>query len=265
MEALKQFLYPLELPSKTRTRPLQVIAVGPSRSGTRSLRAALLELEYDHCYHGFDPAMNPCDNVAWYQLHRKRANSNGNLTASDFDTVIGHCMAITDQPAAVFARELIRAYPDAKVILNIRRDLKAWHKSVMNTIVPMERSWVFWIRSWFCAELFWMQHSFFRLDWNKFFRGSFEQNSVEVLNDHCAMVKREVPSDRLLEWDVEDGWEPLCQFLGRPVPATPFPKGNNVAQYEAKSGDLYRASIAKADLSLAGVAAAWMAIRHLRV
>ena len=42
------------------------------------------------------------------------------------------------------------------------------------------------------------------------------------------MVKGLMPKDKLLEWKVEDGWEPLCEFLEKDVPQTPFPKGNTV-------------------------------------
>jgi hypothetical protein len=40
------------------------------------------------------------------------------------------------------------------------------------------------------------------------------------------MVRGMVPKDRLLEWYIEDGWEPLCKFLGKPVPKVEFPHAN---------------------------------------
>lgn len=40
------------------------------------------------------------------------------------------------------------------------------------------------------------------------------------------MIRGLVPPDRLLEWDISDGWEPLCKFLGKPVPDVPFPHAN---------------------------------------
>ena len=40
------------------------------------------------------------------------------------------------------------------------------------------------------------------------------------------MIHGLVPKDRLLEWTVEDGWEPLCKFLDKPVPDEPFPHVN---------------------------------------
>lgn len=43
------------------------------------------------------------------------------------------------------------------------------------------------------------------------------------------MIRGLVPKERLLEWSVEDGWEPLCSFLGKPVPGEPFPHVNAAA------------------------------------
>lgn len=49
------------------------------------------------------------------------------------------------------------------------------------------------------------------------------------LLDHNAHVRKVVPKDRLLEWQVTEGWEPLCQFLEKPVPDAPFPRINEGA------------------------------------
>ncbi|PKY02384.1 hypothetical protein P168DRAFT_329309 [Aspergillus campestris IBT 28561] len=245
MEFLKEHLYALEAPSRTRSVPMQVLAVGPSRSGTGSLRAALLQLGYDHCYHGLDIVDHPEDDLGWHRLRLKRERG-GSLTAADFDAVIGHCAGITDHVAAAFAPELIAAYPDAKVILNIRQDVDAWHQSVMEILDPLHQSWTFWFRSWFCAELFWMQQGFIRGNWNIFYRGSFEKNSRSALDEHRRRVRRLVHPDRLLEWDIHDGWEPLCRFLGKPVPQTPFPTLNKGLRYE----QLFRNRIDHADRNI---------------
>jgi len=44
-------------------------------------------------------------------------------------------------------------------------------------------------------------------------------------------VKREVPPERLLVYDTPQGWEPLCAFLGVPVPDVPFPKTNSTEEF----------------------------------
>ena len=35
-----------------------------------------------------------------------------------------------------------------------------------------------------------------------------------------------MPPDQLLIWNVREGWKPLCAFLGKPIPAKPFPFEN---------------------------------------
>lgn len=46
-----------------------------------------------------------------------------------------------------------------------------------------------------------------------------------------------LPRERLLEWSVKDGWEPLCKFLGKPVPDEPFPNGNPTTEWVQRVGD----------------------------
>ena len=47
-------------------------------------------------------------------------------------------------------------------------------------------------------------------------------------------VKSHVPEDRLLLFSVKEGWGPLCQFLGLPVPESPFPNVNDSASIQKK-------------------------------
>src|ERR1700712_1945979 len=66
--------------------------------------------------------------------------------------------------------------------------------------------------------------------------------STDKPKEHCNMIRGLVPKDRLLEWTIEDGWEPLCKFLGKPVPDEPFPHANSAAGWqgqEAKIGRRY--------------------------
>ena len=43
-----------------------------------------------------------------------------------------------------------------------------------------------------------------------------------------------VPKERLLEMDLQDGWEPLCKFLGKPIPDEPFPRSNEAAAVQQR-------------------------------
>ena len=39
-------------------------------------------------------------------------------------------------------------------------------------------------------------------------------------------MRASVPADRLLVFQATDGWEPLCRFLDKPIPAIPYPRTN---------------------------------------
>lgn len=95
----------------------------------------------------------------WAKLARRKylGSSSGDcdISAEDFDALVGDSVAVADAPASCFAAEMIRAYPNAKVILNTSKDFDRWHKSVMKNIAGINRSWMFWLMSWTSADLFW--------------------------------------------------------------------------------------------------------------
>jgi hypothetical protein len=71
-----------------------------------------------------------------------------------------------------------------------------------------------------------------------FFRGRFSdrQSALALFDEHNDALKREVPSERLLVYEVSEGWEPLCKFLGVPMPALPFPRTNDRAGFRRRAG-----------------------------
>ncbi len=222
------FLYHVEVPKGIRTTPLEVLAVGLSRSGTDSLRKALVQLGYDHTYHGFDTPVTQGHAKHWHLLAKKKwqgQDGDAGITVNDFDQILGHCAAVTDMPAAAFAPELIAAYPKAKVILNTRRDINSWYDSNIATFSALNNSWLMIIRYWFAAELYWTM-KVFELPFYGYYYGNFEATGKWVYRQHTATVKGLVPRERLLEWTVEDGWQPLCDFLEKDVPDMQFPSGN---------------------------------------
>lgn len=84
---------------------------------------------------------------AWVALARRKYfdRTGQAISAADFDGLLGHAVAVTDAAANSFAKELIAAYPDAKVVLNSRRDLDAWHASVLSNIVGVNEDWFKWL------------------------------------------------------------------------------------------------------------------------
>ncbi|RSL57624.1 hypothetical protein CEP54_008229 [Fusarium duplospermum] len=248
---LEDHVYALpEPPRRVRTKPLEVICVGLPRSATESLQHALLTLGYDHTYHGWDIIYErPNYAPQWVKLCRKKwfgpMDGNTKFTQEDFDAVMGHSTAVTDAAGSVFAAELIEAYPDAKIVLNYRKDLDAWHRSATGTLANVKHNWALWILSFLSRQGFWVWHVYLDFMWSGIFRGldndietGVARNGKWVYKEHCNMIRGLVPKERLLEWTVEDGWEPLCEFLGKPVPKEPFPNTNSAAGWHNHEDEL---------------------------
>ena len=217
MNAIENWIYPLEQsPKKTRQKRMQVLALGMSRSGTESLRRALQILGYDHVFHGFDMIESiPMSSKSWVLLGRRKfaiqnpVTGDSGISREDFDALLGHCEAVTDQPPSIFAAELINAYPEAKVILN-HRDVDSWYRSSVNAFMGLQS----WLRSnvqiWIHPTLYWDARYAYEV-FQPYFHGSFVHHGKWVYEEHSAKVRGLVPSERLLEWTVADGWEPLCR------------------------------------------------------
>lgn len=131
---------------------------------------------------------------------------------------------------------MIAAYPDAKVILNQRSDINDWHHSITNTIARADGHWPLFIISCLSRECFWAWQSHCRFMYPGLFRAldgniktGIARNGKWVYREHYNMVRGLVPEERRLEWTVEDGWEPLCKFLDKPVPDEPFPFVNTAS------------------------------------
>lgn len=207
--------------------PLEVIGAGFGRTGTLTLKTALERLGFGPCYHMSECSANAETHVPFWTA----AARGGEV---DWDAFFAGYRATTDWPACDFYRELVERYPDAKVILSLR-DPRRWYESVAGTIYPTSRrprpdrasSWREMVEE---------------LIWQGTFAGRFEEMdaAVEVFERHNAEVARTVPPERLLEYRVQDGWEPLCAFLGVPVPKEPFPHAN---ERQAFLADLRRRGV----------------------
>lgn len=161
----------------------------------------------------------------------------GNPTRADFDKLLDSYKSCLDFPAAACYKELLDAYPGAKVILTYREP-DSWATSVMETVWnTRDRSRNLWLAPWFMR---------FRRTAHavrtKFFNLPQGQSYKPLLEDHAAIssaykawnqrVIDAVPRGQLLMFHPNDGWEPLCQFLGVPVPDKPFPKVNDTGNFQ---------------------------------
>lgn len=202
VEMLLQWLYRFDEPNGVRDRPMKVLALGLSRCGTDSLRIALEELGYKGVWHGWD--VKGDQSMAWTRLWDAKVAGN-TIGVDDFDRLIGNYEAVTEAPIFFFAKELIEAYPDAKVILNRRKDVTMWERSYRSTVLVVRDSWFFRPISLFSQDLFWMRQLSLRLQ-VQFFNGSFEKYGVNVYLAHYRQLEEMMGEGKYLKWAVEDGW-----------------------------------------------------------
>jgi hypothetical protein len=213
---------------------LEVIGAGFGRTGTMSLKVALEELGFGPCYHMIEVFENPEHVKLW------EAAAKGEPV--DWEELFRDYRATVDWPGAAFYEELMERYPDAKVILTVR-DPDRWYESVLNTIYGRRRtdssSPMSSLMELLVPRMRHMKraaHMISNLTWEGVFGGKFEdrQYAIGVFNRLNEDVKERVPAERLLVYDVKEGWEPLCEFLGVEVPeGKPFPHLNDTEAFRA--------------------------------
>jgi hypothetical protein len=132
-----------------------------------------------------------------------------------------------DFPASIFVPELLLAYPDAKVIMT-ERDEDAWVKSMDTTL-------------WYHYTHGPPQNPAMRPLAEKYhfycWGDDFPRYGRQYFREYHALVRKLVRKDRLLEYDVKMGWQPLCAFLGLEVPEMDFIRSDDNAQYKPKQVD----------------------------
>lgn len=197
---------------------LKVIGSGLGRTGTMSLKLGLEQLGLGPCHHMVEVFMHPQSVPLWVAAGKGQP---------DWNAIFDGYQAMVDYPGCKFWRELMDFYPEAKVI-HTQRDPERWFESTQATIFapnsgalnapePMK-------------EFFAMVISEFgdRLHDRDFMVERFKRHTEEVLAT--------VPKERLLVFEAAQGWEPLCAFLGVPVPDKPYPRENSREEFQARAG-----------------------------
>jgi len=85
--------------------------------------------------------------------------------------------------------------------------------------------------------LYWLKQVFMFYD-RGYYQGSMIRNGRRIQQEHYAKIRGSVAKERLLEWKVQDGWVPLCEFLEKPVPEVEFPSGNTPEQTRARAANI---------------------------
>ena len=194
---------------------IKVVGAGLYRTGTKSLKGALELLLGNPSYHMAEVFIHPEHIPTWHAAALgKMPNWQQFLKGYD---------ATLDAPAAYFWPEISQAFPDALVLLSIRSEESWWQsasQTVMRTSGMVSPEWDAMndvIRS------------------SRFATTALDKDSmIEGYRRHNEKVRREVPSNRLLEWTLGDGWEPICNALDIPIPAEPFPHTNSTKDWLAR-------------------------------
>ena len=198
---------------------LRVIGAGFGRTGTLSLKRALETLGFSKCYHMAEVAENPSHVALW------RAAWRGEDPWSEL--FAGYAAAV-DWPTAAFWPRLVRVYPDAKIVLTVR-DADAWFASARRTIFQSMEEGLASDQADLRERLVMAKEII--VD------GTFDgdladrDHAVAVYEANVARVRREVPADRLVLFDGNDGWAPLCEAFGVDEPRVPYPRINTTEEF----------------------------------
>jgi hypothetical protein len=197
---------------------LAVFSAGFGRTGTMSLKLALEEIGLGPCHH-----MKEVVDHGEVQIPLWNAACAGQ---PDFAAIYSGYPAAVDWPTAAFWREVAQAYPDARVILSTR-SAESWYQSFSQTILSILVA----PDTWPASARPWLEMVTDVVIRRSFGGKTGRDDLIGAFLAHEAAVKAAIPPEKLLVFDVREGWEPLCAFLGTPVPSSPFPRTNSKEEF----------------------------------
>ena len=199
---------------------LKVIGAGLGRTGTLSLKLALEQLGFGPCFHMVE-FIRP-----EYAPRRALWRHADEGEEPDWEAIFEGFSSAVDVPACLYYRKLAAVYPQAKIVLTVR-DPAAWYRSARATIAigqahaPDGAEHAAKMNAVIVREV----------GFNILEDLDDEARSIALFNRYTEQVKRDIAPERLLVFDVKEGWEPLCEFLGVRVPKAPFPRTNSTEQF----------------------------------
>lgn len=194
---------------------LSVIGAGFGRTGTESMKIALETLGFGPCHHMTEVIADSGQLRIWRSISRGEE--------PDWEEAFAGFNSAVDWPSAFFWRELSKHYPDAKILLTLRSP-ESWHASMEKTIFKTLR------------ESTDKESIGIRLIAERVFGGRLDDrdHAIAVYEENTAEVRAAFGDDRLLTYNIGDGWEPLCRFLVKPVPDVPYPHSNAAEDFTEK-------------------------------
>ena len=212
---------------------IKIIGAGLPRTGTNTLKECLEKLGYMKTYHMKELLVHP-ENLHYWITLKETGTTNWEELYNGFQATV-------DFPAYPWYKEHMKKYPEAKVILTVR-PFEKWYTSIQSTIwqagpqtisqkIAMMSKLLFnpRLRSVIKCVKFSKQTIF-----GAHLQGRFEDKAFaeKTFNRHIDEVKAHVPAEKLLVYDVSEGWGPLCKFLGVPEPTDPLPHLNKKENFK---------------------------------
>jgi hypothetical protein len=171
---------------------------------------------------------------------------------TDWDQLYDGYQATVDYPGYPYYKEHMKRYPDAKVILTVR-EFEGWYKSAYSTVwqagpqtIPEKLKMMYrLVTNPRIRKVVTCIKSVKRVFWGKQFQGKFEDKAFaeKVWHQHIEDVKAYVPADKLLVYNVRDGWGPLCKFLGVAEPPEPLPHLNKKENFKTMLEELMKGNM----------------------
>jgi hypothetical protein len=204
---------------------MRLIGAGLPRTGTLTQKLALERLGFKPCYHWVNILADLDQVELWHRA----------LDGQDvLGEIFGAYDSTVDWPGGFVYQQLAEAHPDAKVLLSIRNP-DSWEPSYRETIGAfckgdgllrhlsdarreIDPRWRRYLE--LVNRMLWDEGSPFAAGWDP------EEMKRQMLA-YNERVKSTIPAERLLVWEVGEGWEPLCAFLDVPVPQEPLPHEND--------------------------------------
>ena len=216
--------------------PLKIIGAGKGRTGTHSLKLALEELGFGKCYHMVELLFERPDHLSFWEKVQPGVEVDWEEVFSDY------CSGV-DFPVHRHYQALMDFYPDSKVILTVRNP-ERWYESFKNTIIRHDKpGWLAKMRAVF-RQVFdpelrqQMKVAAYASRYlEEEFKGTFLKDkaaAIQLFEDWNREVQATVPSNRLLVYNLREGWLPLCKFLDVPVPDKPMPWSNSTAEFNSR-------------------------------
>jgi hypothetical protein len=205
---------------------LKVVGSGLGRTGTKSMQTALGMLGFGPCHHMVEVFAHPESMALWIDAGEGRP---------DWDLIFKDYQSMVDYPGAAHWRAIADHYPDAKVLHTVR-DPDKWFESTQATIFAPSNA---------PRQQQGPQAAFFASFMGPMV-GHMDDRAwmTEHFRRHTEEVKATIAPERLLIYEVGEGWDRLCAFLGVPVPDEPYPSENSREEFIARSAAM-RAAMAQ--------------------